>query len=123
MIEDIYRIVSAEGQEPSCCFRIAFNLDSLIYRVHFPGNPITPGACQLEIVRQLAGKVLGCNVRILTVRNIKYLQIIDPRVTSEVSVSLSFSESDDPGQKRLSAIISDGASVYTKTSIILGLSE
>ena len=50
----MYSIVSAEGQQ----LRLQLHPEHEIYQAHFPGNPITPGVCQVQIVAELAGRQL-----------------------------------------------------------------
>ena len=39
--------------------RIRLLPECAIYQGHFPGNPVTPGVCQVGIVEELAGMICG----------------------------------------------------------------
>ena len=52
---DFYRIESrledrTLGQSG---FNVILNPDHLIYKAHFPGQPVTPGVCILQMIREL----------------------------------------------------------------------
>ena len=52
---DFYRIESrledrTLGQSG---FKVILNPDHLIYKAHFPGQPVTPGVCILQIIQEL----------------------------------------------------------------------
>lgn len=118
MIEDFYEILSRDVQDDKIVWKVRLLLDSTIYKVHFPGTPITPGACQLEIVRALAAGELAMPMEIASVKNIKYLQIVDPLVSDTIEVSETFKPMED-GTVRCSAVIAEGETVMTKVSFVL----
>ena len=118
MIEDFFEILSRDAQDEKTVWKVRLLLDSSIYKVHFPGTPITPGACQLEIVRALAVKEQGMPLEITSVKNIKYLQIVDPLVCDTIEVSETFKPMED-GTLKCSAVISEGEAVMTKVSLVL----
>ena len=51
-----------------------------IFRGHFPGRPILPGACQVELVREVLNLALKKKYRMVRARNIKFLAVVDPAV-------------------------------------------
>ena len=57
---------------------IVFRMDHVIFQAHFPDNPIVPGVCTLEIIRQLVTEVVGGEIRIPQVRNMKFLNLMTP---------------------------------------------
>lgn len=57
---------------------IVFLMDHVIFKAHFPDNPIVPGVCTLEIIRQLVTEVVGGEIRIPTVKNMKFLNLMTP---------------------------------------------
>ena len=57
---------------------IVFRMDHVIFKAHFPDNPIVPGVCTLEIIRQLVTEVVGGEIRIPTVKNMKFLNLMTP---------------------------------------------
>lgn len=119
MFSDLYTIDSVSHQDGTSTWRVSLNPRSVIYSVHFPGNPITPGACQLEMMRSLASARIGRDMTMAKLRNIKYLQLIDPRTTSSFDVRMTFSQEEGETLTRCSAVISDGDRTFTKASLIL----
>ena len=52
--------------------------ESSIYRGHFPGYPITPGVCLVEIALELIAQREGRPVRLVGAKNIKFMSPILP---------------------------------------------
>ena len=53
-------------------FSIRLDPEHEIYKAHFPGHPVTPGVCQIQIVTELLALHLGEEVRLTDVKNVKY---------------------------------------------------
>ena len=58
-----------------------FEAEHAIYAAHFPGNPITPGACTLQMVGELAEEVVGKPLQLSCAKNVKYLAPLTPTGT------------------------------------------
>lgn len=71
LINDFYRIV-ARGEKS---ITIQLEPSHPIYAAHFPGNPITPGACLVRIAEEL---VSGC---MLSITNLKFMRPVLPSDT------------------------------------------
>lgn len=49
-----------------------------IYEGHFPGNPVLPGVCTLEIVKECVERAGGCSVRYDNIADCKFTAMIIP---------------------------------------------
>ena len=58
--------------------------ESPVYRGHFPGYPITPGVCLVQIALELIG-----DVRLVGAKNIKFTSPVFPEEGKELRFSLS----------------------------------
>jgi len=96
--------------------RIQLHPDSEIFKAHFPGNPVTPGVCQVGIVGELAAKLCGVKLDLCDVKILKYTDILRP---SKELVEVMFDKLEEDGNL-LSAkgtVASEGR-VFTKFSLI-----
>lgn len=59
-------------------YDIRFNAMHPIFAGHFPGSPIVPGACLLQIAEELLSEQTGQIVRFTSVSNLKFRQPITP---------------------------------------------
>ena len=92
------------------------NPEHLIYQAHFPGNPITPGACLLQTAGEVLQRKLGRPLYLKASKNIKYLNVLVPAEGKEVRYTFSnLVESET--ECKVQVIIADEASVYTKMSL------
>lgn len=94
MITDLYFIkaivVSGSG---TGMFVVELNPESEIYKAHFPGQPITPGACTLQIVDDMFHHMPEAQgLQLAEVVNLKFLSPIDPRVATRVDINMTYNQ-------------------------------
>ncbi|HLS96493.1 3-hydroxyacyl-[acyl-carrier-protein] dehydratase [Sphingobacterium allocomposti] len=57
---------------------IRLNADHAIFRGHFPGNPVTPGVCMMQIIKDLCEAILNKPLFLLRSSNVKFMALINP---------------------------------------------
>ena len=93
------------------------NPEHLIYQAHFPGNPITPGACLLQTAGELLQRKLGRPLYLKASKNIKYLNVLVPAENKDVCFVFS-NLVETETECKAQVVIADEAQVYTKMSLI-----
>ena len=87
-----------------------------VFKAHFPGNPITPGACLLQEAGVLMQQKLGRPLYLKASKNIKYLSILIPTEGKEVKFSFSHITEGET-ECKTQVVIADESTVYTKMSL------
>ena len=59
ILTDFYTLQSYDKNEKSFVANIILNKDHEIFKGHFPGNPVTPGVCMMQIVKELTEEFTG----------------------------------------------------------------
>lgn len=112
----LYKIISFEPEKRS--FILELMPGSVIYAAHFPDMPVTPGVCIIQIVGELLDELTGTRHELTGVSNAKFLAVISPDKTRTIECSFRKIEfGDDPGTLRVSAVMSDAETVFTKLSL------
>lgn len=70
------------------------NANHEILSGHFPGFPVMPGVCMMQITREVFDKATGFSVRIVKGDNIKFLAVLDPGQYRDVKLSISYKAVD-----------------------------
>ena len=113
--DDFYTILSSSKEDQTIDFSIELNKDHSIFEGHFPGNPVTPGVAQMEIIKELVQISEGKELTLKSMPNCKFLAILNPEKNAKVNVRLKFSETEGDSIK-MSAIIKDSETIYLKMS-------
>ena len=56
LINDFFEIVSKESGEGTLKCKVRLHPEHFIYQAHFPGNPVTPGVCLVQMAAEILGK-------------------------------------------------------------------
>ncbi len=93
-IEGLYTIDDLDNTETEISARITLNANHEIFNGHFPGNPIMPGVCMMQIIKELIEQVLDKNLFLQTSTNIKFMAKINPKINPNLLLNISYSEED-----------------------------
>jgi 3-hydroxyacyl-[acyl-carrier-protein] dehydratase len=91
-------------------FTIQLNPDHPIYMGHFPGNPVVPGVCQVQMIKELTAAILKV---IHKSDNIKFLSMIIPSAFPMLKVSIDIKEKE-PGFWHVNSVILNEDLVFLK---------
>lgn len=70
---------------------LAINPEHAIFKGHFPGQPVVPGVCMMQIVRELIQKTTGKRLRLAHGLDLKFLSVIDPQKNNLVNAEANYS--------------------------------
>ena len=120
---DLFRIESPlEGlQQGQSGFNIILNPDHLIYKAHFPGQPVTPGVCILQMLQELLSIQVGKQLFIKNIKNAKFISMMSPVTDVRVSVLFSSVTPEEGGIKAQGVVArrDDIDQLFLKFSIFL----
>ena len=78
LLNDLYTIQSLIESENKILALVELRPDHAIFKGHFPGQPVLPGVCMMEMIAEITGKYLKQSFRITGAPMIKFLHMIDP---------------------------------------------
>ena len=80
LLNKLYRIRSLNANADGSGFMAEIELDPNhpLFEGHFPGNPILPGVCTVQIIRELLEQSVQKSLRMTKAGNIKYLGFVNP---------------------------------------------
>lgn len=112
LINKMFSIVS-EGET----IRIQLHPEHPIYQAHFPGSPITPGVCIIQMITEILEKMHNRDMELVQITNLKFVQPLSPIETPEVDIAFSAIVHTDNQYKVRGTVFYD-ETVFTKFSII-----
>src|SRR5205085_4235327 len=95
LLNDFFEIVEIGFVEGKLISKIKLNGTHKIYSGHFPGNPITPGVVQVQMVKELLEHHFKKSLKMKTMSRCKFLQILNPQQTPFITVTIDVAETDD----------------------------
>jgi 3-hydroxyacyl-[acyl-carrier-protein] dehydratase len=92
---------------------IELNPHHEVYKGHFPGNPIAPGVCLTQMVKETVEYITKKNLVMVTGDNLKFMAILNPEVNPEVVMTLSIKTKEDGNLQADSNVMAGATSFFS----------
>ena len=95
----LFTLISVKADElnENIVALIRLNPDHPVFQGHFPGNPILPGVCTVQISKELLEKITDKELMLIKSGNIKYLGFVSPVIHPEMQFNLAIKASETGG--------------------------
>lgn len=87
LMNDFYSIEYIQREPNSVSCKIVFNSQHDIFKGHFPGQPVVPGVCMMEMVKELLEAQTDQPLWLRNANMVKFLQLITPDVQPLINIS------------------------------------
>ena len=114
---DFFRVKECCPTASGYDYTITLNAEHSIYQAHFPGNPITPGVCIIQIIKELSESFLNRSLFLKKLNNVKFLNVLNPLDNNEVTFSITIASEGDDGHK-INAVVSNENGTFAKLSLL-----
>jgi len=88
MFNELYKVLENNGNG----YLVKLDEENLIFKVHFEGSPVLPGACMVEIARELIELKINKKVKLSNIKNLRFVDIVVP--TNNDKILFSFDTKD-----------------------------
>ncbi len=96
LLKDFYNVVSLENTIGSkYLITIKVNENHDVFKGHFPGNPIMPGVCMMQIIKELSEQITESSLFMQTLTNVKFMALINPFINSKLVLELDINTTED----------------------------
>ena len=117
LINDFFSIKETQKFDSGVNFAVLLNAEHFIYSAHFPGNPITPGVCITQMVKELTEELIQTPLFLKVAKNIKFTQVINPLQHPQVNFTLSI-KSQKEGDYDVNATVASENEIFAKLSLL-----
>jgi 3-hydroxyacyl-[acyl-carrier-protein] dehydratase len=66
-----------------------------IFKGHFPGQPVVPGVCMMQMVKEVLENKLSKKLLLVKADNIKFLSFMDPNQHRQIELEIKMNVTDD----------------------------
>ncbi|MEO7215125.1 hypothetical protein [Mucilaginibacter sp.] len=95
MLKDrLFAITKIARRETEIEAVVTINADDEIFEGHFPGHPVLPGACMLQIIKEVLQEALGEQLILKKASSIKFLMQVDPTIINCLKVNINYKKID-----------------------------
>ncbi len=95
LLKGLYKITSFEKEDTMLNVSIHLDKNHAIFKGHFPDNPVMPGVCMIQIIKELTEQALDVELFMEKSSNIKFMLLINPEIHSDLILELKITEEDN----------------------------
>lgn len=92
LIEGLYTVQNIEQNEEEVNATVKLHAEHDVFKGHFPGNPIMPGVCMIQMIKELTEKTTGKELFLSVANNVKFMAKINPEENEIINLNLKISE-------------------------------
>ncbi len=95
LIGNLYHITASSQEDNLIHATIKLNPAHRIFEGHFPGNPVVPGVCQIQMVQEVLNELTTHQYELKKTGYIKFLHLINPVTDDTVWMELRIEKQED----------------------------
>lgn len=95
LIKDLYTVEKYQEEDLKIKATVFINKDNEIFKGHFPNNPVMPGVCMIQIIKELSEKALNTKLFMQKTTNVKFMALIVPDKNPLLNLDITISKSED----------------------------
>jgi 3-hydroxyacyl-[acyl-carrier-protein] dehydratase len=109
--DPLFKTISINADDSTIIASVEVDIDNEILKGHFPDQPVVPGACMVQMVKEVLADVLHRPLRLTKADNIKFLSLIEPSAKSlQLNISYQLLDNDI----KVSAALQSGDITFMK---------
>ena len=90
LLNDFFFILHQETSPDAVMTKISINESHKIFEGHFPGMPVVPGVCMVQIILEIMKAVTKKPLRLTEADTIKFLAVMSPTENKEIDVMINY---------------------------------
>ena len=110
LIKNYYSIDSRTTDGDKEIFGISLHPDCDVYRGHFPGTPVSPGVCNIEMIKECAELTAGKKLFLKNLQQCRLKTLITPTEHPQLEMTIALTQ--DGTSYKLKATLGKGNDIY-----------
>ena len=91
---------------------LAINPEHEIFGGHFPGTPVVPGVCMMQIVKEVLEDILAIDIKLIKAEHVKFLTVINPQQTNSIQLDLKYTITDNGYANTVASLFNDDITYF-----------
>ena len=112
LLNDFFKITSIENAEKHIA-SIELNPKHQIFNGHFPGNPVVPGVCLTQMVKEVVEHITQKKLWMVTGDNLKFTAILNPGIQPNVILTVGIKNKENGDLQADATVTAEGTSFFS----------
>lgn len=119
LLNGLYTLDELTVQDTSATAKITINKDHIVFTGHFPDNPVMPGVCMMQIIKEITENIVDKTLFMQSASNIKFMAIINPFNTPELELQLEILKTDEGYKVKNSSKFEDTIALKSTSNFVV----
>ncbi len=90
LLNGLFELIHKEENTPDdLLYKVKSVNEHPVYKGHFPDMPVTPGVCQMMLIKKCLEQHYGASLRLSEAKECKFLSMHNPQKDNILSVTIS----------------------------------
>jgi 3-hydroxyacyl-[acyl-carrier-protein] dehydratase len=113
LVNDFFTISKLEKEGFEIKAELVIKANHKIFEGHFPGHPVVPGVCMMQMIKEIIEKVIGEKTNLVRAGEMKFLAIINPKENNMIRATLKYNIEEN-GNMAVSATLFKESLIHFK---------
>lgn len=110
--DNLYKIDSFVYVDGKIETTLTIDANHKIFEGHFPGQPVLPGVCMIQIFKELLEKATSQKLFLYQADSSKFLSMVDPRQTPQLIFIIDYTTTE--GYIKANGVLKNDAATFLK---------
>jgi 3-hydroxyacyl-[acyl-carrier-protein] dehydratase len=92
LLNDYYKIEHIDVAGDETLFGVTLLPDYCAYAGHFPGNPVSPGVCNIRMIIECAEQIVSRRLFLAYIAKCKFSAVMTPHTTPRLQLRMNLTE-------------------------------
>jgi len=89
LLKNFYTIIELDNSDKENIEAIIdINKEHEVYEGHFPGNPVVPGVCLTQLVKEIMEYAEDKELFLVYANSIKFMAVVNPEINNRLQIDL-----------------------------------
>lgn len=105
LLNDFFKINETESSASEIWAELVIDANHKIFEGHFPNQPVVPGVCMMQMIKEIIEQVLGKATNLVQAAEMKFMAVINPQENNLIQATIKYAADE-------SGVINIQASLY-----------
>lgn len=118
LLNDFFKITDTESSATEIWAELRINGYHKIFEGHFPDQPVVPGVCMMQMIKETMEQVLDKKTNLVQAAEMKFLAVMNPLENNLVQATIKYT-TEETGLIKIAAEIYRDELVHFKCKAVL----
>jgi 3-hydroxyacyl-[acyl-carrier-protein] dehydratase len=107
LLNDFFTIRDTESSATEIWAELLINASHKIFEGHFPNQPVVPGVCMMQMIKEILEMVIGKETNLVQAADMKFLAVINPIENNLIHASIKITTGENGAINIVASLFKD----------------